>query len=94
MARPGLVDQSDLARWAGSREAPGDLPRLIRRLILETGRGVVQLGFPGGEGVATGSWDGTARATEATAFIPAGLSLWELSVKKTVPMLRSRCGAG
>jgi hypothetical protein len=78
----GLVDQTELARWADSREAQGELPRLIRRLILETGRGVVQLGFPGGEGIATGGWDGTARATETTAFIPDGLSLWELSVDK------------
>jgi hypothetical protein len=84
MARLGLVDQTEIARWAASREAQGNLPRLIRRLILETGRGVVQLGFPGGEGIASGSWDGTARATEATAFIPAGLSLWELSVEKDV----------
>ncbi len=83
MARLGLVDQTDLVRWAASREAQGDLPRLIRRLILETGRGVVQLGFPGGEGIATGGWDGTARATEATAFIPADLSLWELSAEKS-----------
>lgn len=83
MARLGLVDQTELARWADSREAPGDLPRLIRRLILETGHGVVQLGFPGGEGIATGSWDGTARATEPTAFIPAGLSLWELSTNSS-----------
>jgi hypothetical protein len=83
VARLGLVDQTDLARWADSREAPGYLPRLIRRLILETGRGVVQLGFPGGEGIATAGWDGTARANETTAFIPAGLSLWELSVEKS-----------
>jgi hypothetical protein len=56
---------------------------LVRRLVLETGRSVVQLGFPAGEGVSTGSWDGTVRATEATAFIPNGLSLWELSVDKS-----------
>jgi len=80
--RLGLVDQSELARWADSREAQGDLPRLIRRLILETGRGVEQLDFPGGEGISTGGWDGTVRATEATAFIPAGLSLWEVSTDK------------
>ena len=84
VARLGLVDQTELTRWADSLGARSDLPRLIRRLILETGRGVVQLGFPGGEGIAAGSWDGTARATEATAFIPAGLSLWELSVEKSV----------
>lgn len=84
MASLGLADQTDLLRWADSRSAPADLPRLIRRLILETGRGVVQLGFPGGEGIAGGGWDGTARASENTAYVPAGLSLWELSVEKNV----------
>ena len=82
MVKLGLLDQTEIARWADSRETQGELPRLIRRLILETGRGVVQLGFPGGEGIATGSWDGTVRAAEATAFIPADLSLWELSAQK------------
>lgn len=82
VARLGFVDQTELARWADSIGARSDLPRLIRRLVLETGHGVVQLGFPGGEGIATGGWDGTARATEANAFVPAGLSLWELSVEK------------
>ncbi len=84
MARLGLVDQNELRRWADSRGAAADLPRLIRRLILETGRGIVELGFPGGEGIASGGWDGTARATEATAHIPQGLSLWELSVERGV----------
>jgi hypothetical protein len=84
MPRPGLIDQQELLRWANTVSARSDFPRLIRRLILETGRGVVQLGFPAGEGVSAGSWDGTVRSTEATAFIPLGLSLWELSVEKSV----------
>lgn len=84
MARPGFVDQQELLRWANTLGSRSDFPRLIRRLILETGRGVVQLGFPAGEGTGVGSWDGTVRATEATAYIPAGLSLWELSVEKSV----------
>lgn len=84
MPNPALANQQTLLRWADSVGARSEFPRLIRRLILETGRGVVQLGFPAGEGVATQSWDGTVRATEATPFIPKGLSLWELSVEKAV----------
>jgi hypothetical protein len=84
MSKPGLADQRVLMRWADSVGARSEFPRLVRRLILETGRGVVQLGFPAGEGVAVGSWDGTVRATEPTAFVPKGLSLWELSVEKSV----------
>jgi len=84
MPRLGLADQTDLARWAESLAARGDFPRLIRRLILETGRGIVQLGFPAGEGIGSEGWDGSVWATEATAFIPAGLSLWEVSTRKDV----------
>jgi hypothetical protein len=51
---------------------------------LETGTGVAQLGFPAGEGVSAGSWDGTVRSTKETAFIPLGLSFWELSVEEGV----------
>jgi len=53
-------------------------------LILETGPGVIELGMPAGEGVASGDWDGTVRSTQATPFIPLGLSLWELSVDSHV----------
>src|SRR6266568_2767733 len=84
MTQPGLIDRRGLLNWADSIGARSELPRLVRRLILETGRGVVELGFPAGEGVAVGSWDGSVRATEPTAFIPKGLSHWELSVEKSV----------
>jgi hypothetical protein len=53
---------------------------LIRRLILETGVGVSGLDFPAAEGTAAGGWDGVAQASGTAAFIPDGLSLWELSV--------------
>ncbi|WIG58312.1 MAG: hypothetical protein OJF49_001057 [Ktedonobacterales bacterium] len=80
MARPGLIDRQGLLDWAKLRVAESELPRLIRRLILETGRGIAYLGFPAGEGVAASSWDGTVRATEEALYIPLGLSLWEVSV--------------
>lgn len=53
MARIGLAERSDLAQWGTTRAAAGDLPRLVRRLILETAP-VVKLGFPAGEGVSGG----------------------------------------
>lgn len=82
MARPGLIDRQGLLMWADSIAARSELPRLIRRLILETGHGVVQLGFPASEGVSAASWDGTVRAVGDGVYVPQGLSLWELSVEK------------
>jgi hypothetical protein len=84
MTTPGLIDRRGILNWADSIGARSELPRLIRRLILETGKGVVELSFPAGEGVAAGSWDGTVRATEDALYVPAGLSLWELSGEKNV----------
>ena len=84
MPGPGLANRQHLLQWAETLAAQSELPRLVRKLILETGRGVVELGFPAGEGVSAGEWDGTVRATEATPFIPTGLSLWELSVAKGI----------
>lgn len=83
MTQPGLIDRRGLLNWADSIGSRSELPRLIRRLILETGKGVVELGFPAGEGVSAASWDGTVRASADTPYVPAGLSLWELSVDKS-----------
>ncbi|WP_162529950.1 hypothetical protein [Nocardioides caldifontis] len=55
----------------------------MRRLILETSPGVVRLGMPADEGVSAGDWDGSVRTEAGTAFVPAGLSVWELSVDKS-----------
>jgi hypothetical protein len=82
MSRPGFADRSKLAAWADSVPSQTEFPRLIRRLILETAPGLVELGMPAGEGVAAGGWDGSARSTAHNAWVPDGLSVWELSVKK------------
>lgn len=80
MARPGLADRNKLREWADTRQSQSEFPCLVRRLILETTPGVVELGMPAGEGVAAGRWDGTVRATASSAWVPEGLSVWELSV--------------
>ncbi len=59
--------------------AKGQLPELIRRLVLETTPTATRVDFPAAEGVAVGDWDGVVTAKADTAFVPSGLSLWELS---------------
>jgi hypothetical protein len=82
LAKPGYANQQDLLRWADSHEARGEFPRLIRRLILETTPGLTDLTFAAAEGTSVGGWDGVARTTVGTLFVPLGLSGWELSVDK------------
>ena len=83
MTRPGYVDRNRLQSWADTRPSQSEFPRLIRRLILETTPGLVELGMPAGDGVAAGGWDGAVRSTKATAWVPDGLSVWELSVNSS-----------
>lgn len=84
MARLGLADRDDLAHWGATEGAAANLARLVRRAILETADGLVSVGFAAGVGVYGSGWDGTARATNATAMVPGGLSLWELSTRQDV----------
>ncbi len=76
----GYVDRNQLRSWADTRSSQSEFPRLVRRLILETTPGLVELGMPAGDGVAAGDWDGSVRTAKATAWVPDGLSVWELSV--------------
>ena len=82
MPDPLRIERAALLGWADRVSAQTEFPRLVRRLVLETGKDVVGLGFPAGEGVSAGDWDGSVRSGAETAFIPAGLSVWELSVNK------------
>jgi AIG2-like family len=82
MGRPGFADQKDLIRWADSLEARSELPRLVRRLILETVPGLTDLSFAAGEGTGVGGWDGVVRTAGGTPFVPSDLSAWEISVDK------------
>ena len=84
MDRPGFADQKTLRTWADAVESRTEFPRLIRHLILETTPGIVALGMPAGEGVSGSGWDGSVRSTGSTAWVPQGLSLWELPVEKAV----------
>lgn len=77
------VRREDLLAWADGEGAPGQLPELVRRLVHETARDRVEaIDFPAGGGVTSGGFDGFVRASSGTPFVPAGASVWELSVRK------------
>ncbi|MET9226002.1 hypothetical protein [Lentzea sp. NPDC003310] len=44
---------------------------------------MTEIDMPGGSGTASGGFDGVAVASDGTAFVPAGTSVWELSVEKS-----------
>lgn len=82
MAHWPPVSRDDLKQAAASDGFDGVLPQLVRRLIAETADGLTELDMPGEGGVAVGGFDGVVTADRATLEVPAGTSVWELSVAK------------
>ena len=73
---------TDLELWANYRDSQGRLPQLVRRLIDATVEQVEFIEFPAGEQVQRPGWDGITQTRTGTAFVPAGLSVWEMSVNR------------
>jgi hypothetical protein len=72
------VTATDLDHWSDFRESQSELPRVIRRLALVTNPDIRHISFRTGEGVNLGGADGTIDAAAPTAFIPEGISVWEM----------------
>ncbi|CRI65399.1 conserved hypothetical protein [Thiocapsa sp. KS1] len=77
------VTAKDIERWAGSREAQGELPRLVRRLAVQSGT-VIEIAFPAGDSVSRPGWDGLILSKHGDPWVPAGRSAWEISVEAGV----------
>ncbi|MCP5306971.1 MAG: hypothetical protein H6953_16125 [Chromatiaceae bacterium] len=88
MTKP-KVSAKDIARWAESREAQEELPRLIRRLAIQAGT-VTEIAFPAGESVSRPGWDGQIQSAVGDPWVPAGQSVWEVSVEQHVTTKANR----
>lgn len=80
-----LATATDIEEWAHHREAQAQLPQLIRRLIAKTAQGLSRVSARAGEGVTLPGWDVIAQAAHPSAFVPAGLSGWEMGVGEPAP---------
>ncbi|WP_086664253.1 hypothetical protein [Lentzea kentuckyensis] len=81
MASWPSISREDLLIAADSPGFDTNLPILIRRLVTETGSGITRLHMPGGSGTSASGFDGVVVASGESAFVPAGPSVWELSVQ-------------
>jgi hypothetical protein len=75
---PELVDATQLSMWAGTRDAQGRFPELVRRLLAAT-PGVTNISARAGEGVALEGWDARADSSGAQ-YLPSGALRFELGV--------------
>ncbi len=73
-----------LELWADSLDARARLPQLVRRLIHATiePHHIQRIEFPAYEGIQRPGWDGIVATTSGTAFVPAGVSVWEMGTDK------------
>jgi excisionase family DNA binding protein len=78
---PELVDASQLAQWASTRDAQTRFPELVRRLLVAT-PGITNVSARAGDGVAMPGWDGRADSA-ATAFLPGGSLRFEFGVGRS-----------
>lgn len=82
------INAADLNSWANSRESQERLPHLLRLLVHATVTHLQRVGFPAGESVQMGGWDGVIETEEGNAFVPSGCSVWELGVNTRIKQKR------
>lgn len=79
-----LVNSTDVALWANTRDAQDRLPQVLRRLALATVDRLSHISFRTAEGVQIGGWDGIIHAQVGNAFVPAGVSAWEAGADRDI----------
>lgn len=84
MPHLALVDATDLTTWAGRLDSQSNLPLLIRRLVHATTRDITHVGFPVGDAVQLGGWDGAVNTPSGSTFVPAGISVWEMGTNQDI----------
>lgn len=77
------ITANEIARWSTTAEAQGDLPRLVRNLIHTTGT-VTKISVPAGDSTVQPGFDGELFSPKGSAWVPADLSVWEMSCQADV----------
>ncbi len=73
-----------LEQWADRIDAQSIFPLLVRRLVRGTvdSDNLIRVQVPAFECVQIPGWDGLIEAARGNEFVPAGLSVWEMSVNR------------
>jgi hypothetical protein len=84
MIHATLIDATDLSLWAKRHDAQARLPQLIRRLVLASVARAERLHFRAHEGISLEGWDGVVQVETGNAFVPDGVSGWEMGTNMGV----------
>lgn len=77
------INATDLAQWGERRDAQGDMPELLTRLIYASVGAAAVLRFPAGDSVQHPGPDGICEVDRGTPFVPAGRSVWEIGCQRS-----------
>ncbi|MCY4384289.1 MAG: hypothetical protein OXE44_14185 [Nitrospinae bacterium] len=77
------ITAKQIADWAATGEARGELPRLIRKLLHAAGT-LTQASMPAGDSVTLPGLDGKIFNDTDNAWVPKGFSVWEVSCRGDV----------
>lgn len=80
----GYVKRHHVRSWADRADARYGLVELVKRLVAETASGLLKVEFAMDEGVDLGGFDGKVCAEAESRWVPAGGSVWEVSVRRDV----------
>ena len=78
-------DPSQIDNWADRQDARGQLPTLIRKLLMETlpdSKPIIDM--PSGSSVSFPGWDGLLKVDCGNSWAPDGVSGWEFSCSKNI----------
>ena len=78
-------DPSQIDNWADRHDARGQLPILIRKLLMTTlPDSNPMIDMPGGSSVSFRGWDGILKVDRGNSWAPDGVSGWEFSCNKNI----------
>ena len=78
-------DPSQIDNWADRQDARGQLPTLIRKLLMATlPDSNPRIDMPGESSVSFPGWDGILKVDRGNSWAPDGVSGWELSCNKNI----------
>ncbi len=76
------LTRNDLINWAATKASEGQLPELIRRLILASNPSVETIVMPYGDSVGRSGLDGYVYARSGSTYVHDGASVWEFGTNK------------
>lgn len=76
------IDATSLSQWGDRRDGQSGISELLRRLIYAALGATASVRFPYDDSVQLSGWDGICTTGVGNAFVPDGVSGWEIGTQK------------